>query len=91
MSECSPDIEDYRPHDEREHGEEEHSEPRSGQQAVLQRAAAHRDLSDFTSRLQSWMHDYLWQYSFHFTQLGRSSLAEKVLKHLFCSRSIIIC
>ena len=55
MSECScsPDIEDYRPHDEREHGEEEHSEPRSGQQAVLQRAAAHRDLSDFTSRLQS--------------------------------------
>ena len=53
VSECSPDIEDYRPHDEREHGEEEHSEPRSGEQAVLQRAAAHRDLSDFTSRLQS--------------------------------------
>ena len=44
MSACSPDIEDYRPHNEREHGEEEHSEPGPGEQAVLQRAAAHRDL-----------------------------------------------
>ena len=53
MSEYSPDIEDYRAHDEREHGEEEHSEPRPGEQAVLQRAAAHRDLNYLTSRLQS--------------------------------------